>query len=825
MKIKLNNFKCWGSKILDIPDLKFSLISGRSGIGKTSIFEGILYCLYGIGYKVCKVGEKNCFVEFEYENLIIKRTKKTRVTLKFADKKVEYEDAIAQEIINDKFGNHFDITGYIRQNGYNSFILLSPQQRLEFLESIVLNKMDLRDKKFCLKKLIKENELKLYGITSRLELVTEQLSTLENPKIVKHFSEIYIEKFKEKKVSNDRKISIIEDKLHELEFVKIKSKNYFEKLVEYKNSEKNFKESQKSLEKELFSEQDLSKFNEQISYINQYIKSYEYFKSYNTKKRELQDLQTLHSQTLLQKKEKIENRLQEIGTVFPNESYEEIQNFISNQMLYYQDLLQVKKIFKKLQILDKNSNSDLLCKEKELLHGLEISLSSVKNKIHKKELEKFTYSCPECHTHLNLKKGNLIKVEESQETIFEDEQVLKTELQQFENKISEKLEEIAKLEEKIFKIKNLEENVLEIKSGYITGDECDELEWKIDEKSLGVIFEEIKEAEMYLQTQTKNQEEKNALEKSLLEGDLSDQSTQIIVSKIFGIQSELNLLESPDIETSFSEKDYSSYKIELVDIQQKLQHNKEIEKEHDFYKSRLTELEITISEFKRGDTGIFTESSIQKSIEKNKQKLENYKKQKDLFASVQGEIDEYLSKSEILKKFNSWDEKLTKLKFDEKHFLRELDAAMLLKTKIAEAESIAIQNSISSLNSIVQDFISHFFEDDSFTINLSAFKETQKGEIKPEINLQIIKNDTELEKEMLSGGEMQRIILAFNLALSEICNTPFILLDECTSNLDAETTSDIIEGIKTHYPTSKTILMIGHQVVSGVFDNCVELKL
>ena len=75
---------------------------------------------------------------------------------------------------------------------------------------------------------------------------------------------------------------------------------------------------------------------------------------------------------------------------------------------------------------------------------------------------------------------------------------------------------------------------------------------------------------------------------------------------------------------------------------------------------------------------------------------------------------------------------------------------------------------------------------------------------------------------MLSGGELQRVMLAFNLAMSEIYNLPFILLDETMSNLDEDTTQTIVDGIKERCG-DKLVVIIGHQVVSGVFDKIIDV--
>ena len=74
--------------------------------------------------------------------------------------------------------------------------------------------------------------------------------------------------------------------------------------------------------------------------------------------------------------------------------------------------------------------------------------------------------------------------------------------------------------------------------------------------------------------------------------------------------------------------------------------------------------------------------------------------------------------------------------------------------------------------------------------------------------------------QTLSDGELQRVKVAFSLALGEMYHIPFILLDECTCNLDQEMTEIVVKGIK-QYPGK--IILIAHQVISGKFDNVITL--
>ena len=71
-----------------------------------------------------------------------------------------------------------------------------------------------------------------------------------------------------------------------------------------------------------------------------------------------------------------------------------------------------------------------------------------------------------------------------------------------------------------------------------------------------------------------------------------------------------------------------------------------------------------------------------------------------------------------------------------------------------------------------------------------------------------------LPLQMLSDRELSCISLAFSLALSEMFCTPILMLDECTANLDQETTNVVFDTIRESF-RDKTVIAIAHQVVTG----------
>lgn len=184
-------------------------------------------------------------------------------------------------------------------------------------------------------------------------------------------------------------------------------------------------------------------------------------------------------------------------------------------------------------------------------------------------------------------------------------------------------------------------------------------------------------------------------------------------------------------------------------------------------------------------------------------------------------IDDWKRAQNDIETYNQWKDKIISLETDCDISRQKHSASMILKEKILEAESIALLNIIDTINTHVQLYLEAFFPDEPITITLQTFKETKKN-TKPSINLFIEYKGMECDLNMLSGGELSRVILAYTLALGEIFNTPLLMLDESTASLDQNMTSCVFNGIREHF-NGKLVIIIAHQIVEGGFDTVIKL--
>ena len=91
-----------------------------------------------------------------------------------------------------------------------------------------------------------------------------------------------------------------------------------------------------------------------------------------------------------------------------------------------------------------------------------------------------------------------------------------------------------------------------------------------------------------------------------------------------------------------------------------------------------------------------------------------------------------------------------------------------------------------------QHYLEQLFADQPILVEICPFKERKSKVDRTVINIKIEYKEMECDMQYLSGGEKARVILAFTLALSEMFNTPLLLLDESTANLDQQSSMKVI---------------------------------
>ena len=210
------------------------------------------------------------------------------------------------------------------------------------------------------------------------------------------------------------------------------------------------------------------------------------------------------------------------------------------------------------------------------------------------------------------------------------------------------------------------------------------------------------------------------------------------------------------------------------------------------------------------------------SIKETKEKIKEYEEKIETYTTLLNELQTWKRIEDTNNKYIELQEMIQKSKDAKDYMIEEVKCCEKLLYYIKDAETKAIFDFIDTLNHHAALYIEDFFPDEDIQVQLITNKELKSGKEKLglffEVNYKTMKGDT----EFLSGGQRDRVNLAFTLAFSELVQNRILLLDECISSLDNETSDTVIDTLKEKYK-GKLIICVAHQVNTGVFDQVIKI--
>lgn len=818
MIITLKNFRCYEDKTFDFGETGLTLLSGSSGVGKSTILIAIYFCLYGTGTKLTSSGKTSCSVEMTFDGMKILRTKRpNRVVVDDT-----YEDQVAQDIINKRFGSTFDVTGYISQNAINSFIMMSPTDKLAFLEKFTFNDVDLVQIKTRCKAYISEKNNKLLAVSSQLRLTTEEFKDMIEPEEVKFPFKDGVKKI-DKLTKNEeirsknctttiKKLRSSSAKVHqELTDIKVllaSTSAREESIASIDNDINVLVDENENLSYE--GDEKLQEYQDMLAHVllNKNIMSKQ-----ETLKMDIEKLEQMKENELSER----QNKLQIIDDALKNFEFtkSDIENKIEcgNRCLkIMNETVRLEKEIDKLgEDILSSEEIDELKNEREKMQLMKEEKKILIRKIIQK-LE--SLNCPSCNASLRLDNDKL-RLLEDMDDVQQDEnelEILEKDVDEMNKNIKKLGEKIQKYEAKLDAYNKLDELIS------INLEKCPDTD-------IGGEKEKIKKLEKYRSDQAKLEEQKTVLENERFS------SSYVMFSKnIEKQQADLNnkikkqsslRVDIPEEELRRIVMTQQENKTKIENIESRIQ---SLEDNREKYEKQLSELQsVHASKYSVvNDVSLLNDKLQSIADEISQQEAKKIEHDSNLL-----KISKYKQWQEKYDVYMSRKQKVIELTEKERIAADECSAATMLRDKILEAESIAMLNIISSINIHAQLYLDCFFPDNPIVVKLLPFKESKKmkkSEIsKPQINIEIDYKGMDCDLSMLSGGELSRVILSYTLAFGEMFNSQLLLLDECTSSLDAETSNVVFDAIRDHY-TGKLVVVVAHQVVEGIFDRTINLN-
>jgi DNA repair exonuclease SbcCD ATPase subunit len=782
----------------------------------TSLLLGIDFALFGKGNKLIMTGENSCSVSLTYKNFFIERKKKPN-SLKLVNKtndEILYDEC-AQKTINNYFGKNFDTISYMKQNNINTFILMSPAEKLCFLETLAFENFDIELLKQNCNNKIKEYNSILIDTSNRLKITSEHFLKLEKPTIVnfpkktkdkeKFITKINT-KYKNTKI-RIRKLTKekekIEEEIRDVIILDNLLKNNQKIIQDYEEEKEKL---QRNVENNLFeSEEKLTLYRKKLDYILSFKELVSLKKNYDSELKRMLEMQ--------------DNEMKEMTNELKNTQdiiwKEYKKNEIDNNIKENQEILkeldrieELKKLLTKYAI--KDNIEDLRNKIIELQNSL-VEKKEILNKIIERGK---TYVCPSCNSKLNLNDDKLILITDNQNN--EEVSDIKKEILVLEETIKENtkiLETETRKSEKIEEIKQELENIISTYEDIPEKKEIEEeLEYLKNYKRKNIEFENKIE-----RLNKKINERIFSPTLKALERDLENKKIKIKELETKKTEDYIydNSIDEEEIRTFINVQNNEKTKLEenktrishiMKNLKILLEKNSECREEHLKKYSRQRNI-LEIEEEKL---------NICNDLEKQEKKLTEIENK---IKTIE-DYSKYLKELEI---YEEWESKIEELKEKESIDEENYKNSLVLKEKINEAETSCISTLIDTINNYAQQYLEIFFPNESMIVKIQPYKNIKKNNsVKSQINIEVICKGIESDISSLSGGELARVILSYTLALSEISKCPFLLLDECTSSLDQDLTSTVLEGIRNNFG-NKMVIIIAHQVISGEFDNRVEL--
>ncbi len=808
---------------------------GKVGSGKSSIVDGMCYCLFGdfpsrahgkittpqtIMFKPVKKEHAKLILELEKENNLYRIEReiykqKTNIAKLYKNNQLiagPRQKEVTQkvsEILGLDYSLFVTIV-YSEQNDLDYFLKLQPQKRKEKFDELFgiqqLSKIKENSNEIS-KDLLKKEELQ----EKQIKLISSQLQLYNIEQITKELNEYTTKKqtqekeyfqeketiktikeklllLKEKKENFEKTkylIQITEYKINEIkeEINNIQENKYFEYLEEKLLLEKeNIQKQKQKIQEEISKKQKLlltiESYTKNIEYITKQIEikeKEEIPKDLDTKTKDLEEqIETIEKN--LEKKEK-QQRQQEIKN----------KELVNNKLFYQKQEEILKNKIKDIDAKKHPINLDekqikqeivLLKETKEKQQQQELLIRTNKQTIKTSitELEKGFFKCPVCDSE--IKEEDLKTKLEDKKQQLKELQEKHTQTQEDLKKTFQELLEKELLEKKIIENNNLQNQINEIKQqqeGYVVNLKKIEEEMSKQQPLENLFLEKQQLQDLKKKYETYNKQKKQLEDIQLLTKD----KQKLLI--------ETQNLKEQSLKIKYTEEDLKNIDTEQKEItlaEEYLNKNKKL-------KEKEKEIIVLLEKQKNIDYNeeeYIKTSSDEKTIASNLLNLSsNLKFLEDNIKDRQKRIDDYNQQKQKEEEY---------IKKQAKIILRK-KSVLDFMTSVEKTKETLRTEIVSEINEALKIIWPKVYPYKDY---LSAKISTKKDYI-----LEVLTTEKEWisVEGYLSGGERACAALSIRIAIALILTKSLglLILDEPTHNLDTETVVTLSYLLENQLPS------------------------
>lgn len=151
----------------------------------------------------------------------------------------------------------------------------------------------------------------------------------------------------------------------------------------------------------------------------------------------------------------------------------------------------------------------------------------------------------------------------------------------------------------------------------------------------------------------------------------------------------------------------------------------------------------------------------------------------------------------------------------------KLKKALKLKELSDAAATQSVADILSSINAHAKAYTELLFPNQGTVITLNNVRLNKDESVRAKMSTSVFHKGMEYDSlDQLSGGEQNRAMLAFQLALSDLFNSPILLLDEAFAGAHTELKVDCLEGLRS-VSSRKLVIVVEHGLDDGLFDEVI----